>query len=198
MTVCAPCLAKEYDPMSNRKPSRGTYQAPPRKRHDHRTYPLGGELGYYLLHGYLDDARPNYHPDGLAYTMEDPYETARHPDGPFVFLEGGKPKMKDGAINQLDGYAWGAVDIAIEMVRRKDPLAYAALRWHQLPAVVRPSRYAWADANHCSHQTLTDRFRSAVRQVAAALHYARRVYEGHEPWEWEQGSGVYERRAPRG
>ena len=160
------------------------------KKHDYRTRPGGGELGHYLLNGYL--AGENYHPRGRAglswATQAQPHHTGREAGLWARTEQGGIPAQKAALINHLDGYSAAEVTLAIRMVSLVDPLAVAALRWHQKLPGTKPSRYEWADANGCSHQTLRDRYLSAVRKVGERLNRARAILAGEwtlEPDELE-------------
>lgn len=150
------------------------------KRTDYRKTPAGDALGHYLLNGYL--AGENYHPGGAAgldwATQAQPHYTGREAGLWAKTEQGGIPAQKRRLINHLDGYSAREVRLAIDMVRMVDPLAIDALRWHQKAPALRESRYAWAADNHCSHQALSTRFRSAVRQVGEHLSHARAVLAG--------------------
>lgn len=148
-----------------------------RKRSDYRSMPWGGPFGAYLLNGYL--AKQDWCPDGPVKVFEQPYETARNASG-FVHLEGGKPAMKRAYLNHLSGYPWQAVRAAIEMVRDADPEAIAVLEYYQLPESRRPSRYVFAMDSHISEQTISERWKRAVRKVHDHLWLARDEWDGRE------------------
>lgn len=146
------------------------------KRSDYRTNPAGESLGHYLLNGYL--LGENYHPANKALprsVMSQLHYTDRNPDGGFNRTEfGGVPAQKTAWVNHLDGFSVGDVRAAIEAVRRVDPVAIAALEWHQKPASRRPTRYLWAADHGVTERTLSDKFKSAVRQVGDWLEDVRR------------------------